>query len=200
MKCLKCNSEIDETSKFCTVCGCKVPDVKKTKILGTKLVGIIAICIIALVVVICNVNGPERVIKNYVRAIETTNGRLLYKVYAPEYNNYLIGPGSFYSDKEELIDNYTEECEDNYEQLQGDSTKAKKIKYEIISKRKLDNEELEELNYCLEDQLNFKRNSSSAAYYVTFIIYMPGSDDVYTLERYIFKKGGKWYMGRGFIM
>ncbi len=200
MKCLKCHAEIDETSKFCTVCGTKVPDWKKLKTLTIKLAGIAVIIIVALIAVVSNVNGPDKVIKKYVRAIETSNGKLMYKVYAPEYNEYLIGPGSFYSDKDELIDDYTEECKDDYEELLGNNTKPQKIKYEIIKKEKLDKDELHDLNACLEDQLDFKRNSASAAYNVTFICYMPGSDDVYTLERYIFKIRGKWYMGRGFIL
>ena len=191
MKCLKCHAEIDEVSRFCTVCGTKVPDWKKLKALAIKLAGV-ALIIVALMAVVSNLNGPDKVIKKYVRAIETSNGKLMYKVYAPEYNEYLIGHGSFYS--------YTEECKDNYEELLGNNTKPQKIKYEIIKKEKLDKDELHDLNACLEDQLDFKRNSASAAYNVTFICYMPGSDDVYTLERYIFKIRGKWYMGRGFIL
>lgn len=200
MKCLKCHAEIDETLKFCTVCGTKVPDWKKLKALTIKLAGIAVIIIVALIAVVSNVNGPDKVIKKYVRAIETSNGKLMYKVYAPEYNEYLIGPGSFYSDKDELIDDYTEECKDDYEELLGNNTKPQKIKYEIIKKEKLDKDGLHDLNACLEEQLDFKRNSASTAYNVTFICYMPGSDDVYTLERYIFKIRGKWYMGRGFIL
>ena len=34
MKCLKCHAEIDEVSRFCTVCGTKVPDWKKLKALA----------------------------------------------------------------------------------------------------------------------------------------------------------------------
>ena len=81
MKCLKCHAEIDETSKFCTVCGTKVPDWKKLKALTIKLAGIAVIIIVALIAVVSNVNGPDKVIKKYVRAIETSNGKLMYKVF-----------------------------------------------------------------------------------------------------------------------
>ena len=60
MKCLKCHAEIDETSKFCTVCGTKVPDWKKLKALAIKLAGV-AVIIVALVAVVSNVREPEKI-------------------------------------------------------------------------------------------------------------------------------------------
>ena len=74
------------------------------------------------------------------------------------------------------------------------------IKYKITNKEKLNSSDLEELNNCLTEQLDFEKNSVSSAYYVTFTCYVSGSDHVYTADRYLIKIKGKWYMGRGFTI
>ena len=124
-------------------------------------------------------NKPENVIKNFTKAIENKDGKLLCSLYVPDYISYMTGPESFYSDKDDLIPN---------------------IKYKITNKEKLNSSDLEELNNCLTEQLDFEKNSVSSAYYVTFTCYVSGSDHVYTADRYLIKIKGKWYMGRGFTI
>lgn len=145
-------------------------------------------------------NKPENIIKKFVKAIENKDGNLLCSLYAPDYISYMIGPGSFYSDKDELIEEFTEECEDNYDLLSVSEDVKPNIKYKITNKEKLNSSDLEKLNSCLTEQLDFEKNSVSSAYYVTFTYYVSGSDYVYTVDRYLIKIKGKWYMGRGFTL
>lgn len=145
-------------------------------------------------------NKPENVIKNFTKAIENKDGKLLCSLYAPDYISYMTGPESFYSDKDDLIEEFTEECEDNYDLLSVSEDVKPNIKYKITNKEKLNSCDLEELNNCLTEQLDFEKNSVSSAYYVTFTCYVSGSDHVYTADRYLIKIKGKWYMGRGFTI
>ena len=55
---------------------------------------------------------------------------------------------------------------------------------------------MESLNRSLKNDYDFE-NTVSEAYYVTFEVYIPGGEKVYTVERYLLKIRGKWYMGRG---
>ena len=87
-------------------------------------------------------NKPENIIKKFVKAIENKDGNLLCSLYAPDYISYMIGPGSFYSDKDELIEEFTEECEDNYDLLSVSEDVKPNIKYKITNKEKLNSSDL----------------------------------------------------------
>lgn len=222
MFCSKCGAQIEDGAAFCTKCGAEAAEQhsrrttaagyqvnesiqNKSKPEGNyRLIGMIGTAVIALVVIIVIIKvigafsgGYEKVIEKYLKAIQEEDGELLCSIYPPEYIDFLIGPGSFYSDEEGLAEDFTEECAERHEELSGGIYGHPDIEYDIVSEEKLGENELESLNNDLEDNYDFEENSVSQAYYVTFRVYIPGGEKVYTAERYLLKIHGKWYMGRG---
>lgn len=206
MFCENCGTQVKENMKFCPNCGNQITQgqnrkkeetAKKNKYIGILTISVLAIVVIVLVFNVAGVfGGYEKVIKKYVKAIQEEDGQLLCSIYAPEYIDYMTGSGSFFSNEEELAEEFTEECKEKHEDLSGGVENHPDIKYDIISEEKIDEEDLESLNDDLEDWYDFENDSVSEAYYVTFKVYIPGGD-VYRVERYMLKIHGRWYMGRG---
>lgn len=221
MFCSKCGAQIKDGAAFCQKCGAGLSGENRQNTTATnqqvyssmpnknqqtgnhRLIGMIGTAVIALVAIIVIVKvvgifngGYEKVIEKYLKAIQEEDGELLCSIYPPEYIDYLVGPGSFYSDEEDLAEDFTEECKDRHEDLSGGIEKHPDIEYDIVSEEKLEKEELESLNRSLKNDYDFE-NTVSEAYYVTFEVYIPGGEKVYTVERYLLKIRGKWYMGRG---
>lgn len=213
MFCSKCGAKVNDGDVFCQNCGEKVPqnDSQKMAAMPTqdmqkrkyRLVGISAVAVIAVVVILVVVKivgafngGYEKVIQKFIRAIQEEDGELLCSIYPPDYIDYMTGPGSFYSDEEELAEEFTEECEDRHDDLSYGVEDHPDICYFIENEEKLDEEELESLNYDLERNYDFEKGSVKEAYNVTFNVYIPGGK-TYRLERCMMKIHGKWYMRRG---
>lgn len=208
MYCNKCGQQINPKGSFCPKCGNRIKVIRNHPAAGTvkrnRYAGISAIAVLAVIVVIVVVKiaggngGYEKVIEKYVQAIQEEDGELLCSLYAPDYVKYMVGPGSFYSEMGDYIDDLTEECEDKHEDLSSGIEKHPDIAYEIISEEPLDEADLERLNRSLEDY-DFEEDSVSEACYVTFLVYIPGGEDRYRCEQYMLKIHGKWYMNRGYI-
>lgn len=211
MFCKKCGGQIVEGVAFCKHCGTPV-NVERSAMLKPetaskkyRLVGIFAVGIVILIVILAtagivtkvNGKGYEKVLQKYVKAIEQEDGELLYSLYAPAYVDWLVGPGSFYSETEYLISDYQEECKEHHEYLSNGIEKHPPIQYDIESAEKLNAEDLESLNRMLTRDYDFDENSVRQCYLVSCRIYIPGGNHSLTGERYIMKIRGKWYMGRG---
>ena len=207
MYCKNCGERINDDMVFCPKCGVScmneslhvVTQSKKNKIIGLATICIIVGIILIIVLKITGIIGGnyEKVIKKCVKSIEKEDGKLLCSLYAPDYIDYMVGEGTFYSNIDSYIMDLTEECEEKHEYLSSGIEKHPNITYTIIEKKKLSNDELAELNDRLEEYYDFKRNSVRTAYHVTFRVFIPGGNHSYTYEQYMLKIGGRWYMNRG---
>lgn len=202
MFCRKCGEKIEEGNVFCPNCGERTTgerieqqmyNVKKEKdnqrrnrIIG--IVGIAIILVIAVLVIVKRVSlfngGYEKVIENYVRAIQEEDGELLRSLYPSEVVEYTEGSDSTYN-KEEM----TEICKEIRKELAGGIENYQDIEYDIVSAEEIGEAELENLNKQIEDYDFTIRQ----AYYINLKMYIPekeACDDTCC----VVKIHGKWYM------
>ena len=165
---------------------------------------IIAAAIVAVVVIVALVfgikavfgGGPESVVKNYVKAMETGKASYMLKTIPKSMEKEIKKDDDKMDELEDNMKDSKESIEDQF----GDKAK---ITYKILDKEKIDKDDLEDLedsfndnikNYNDENDTNIKKVKISKGYEMNVKIKIKGEDDSdsHTTTMTVVKIDGRW--------
>lgn len=214
MFCKKCGEKIADNVKFCPKCGEKIErigavvktdlsntteksDTKKYRYVGIAFVAICAILLCSLM----GGKGYEKVLKKYYRAVQNADANIYYSVLAPDYVEYMVGPGSWYSSKADFkadLENELEDFRDDYQYECGEnlkfSVKVTEVKHSTVKEKS-------DFAKNLKDYYEFTHNISDLVE-INYTLTVVGTEGKEMQKRegfYAFKMGGKWYMQKGYV-
>ncbi len=211
MFCEKCGASNPEDAVFCESCGnnmtasledpsaevsfdepAKKFPTKQQIIIGAAALGTFLIILIASIVgcVACGgCSGAETPIKTAFKAMEKGDFDKFMSVNPKPFQQYIAENKSKREDQKEYFE---EECEN-----------IEKITYEVKKKKKLDKNDIEDLEDDINDSMEYldddlKEVKISEAYEFKIKVKMEidGEEDIKdTMEIIVYKSGGKWYLG-----
>ena len=201
MYCEKCGEKIDSNMKFCPKCGISVPviaKIQKPKNWKMPVIfGIVAIAAVILVMVFTG-SSPEKVAVKSCKANLKGNVKAYYKLLAPPYLDYMVGPNQWFQNKKEFQETLMESSEELQRDIQSECGEKYKVDVEVRSTEKCDKEELRVVKKELENYYYYDPDKIKAAAVVTVDIDASGDEGVghWTYEAACVKIGGKWYLHR----
>lgn len=219
MYCHNCGEYVPEEDRFCENCGTEMikgsvdinrtnPPIKissKKKLPAKIVIPAVAVIIVAVVVILIATGegGYKKPIRQYFKAIETQNPKLLYQAYAKYWQREYISTFG----EESLQECFEEDVEDELHDY-GCGDKVK-ITYQIIDTRKANREELDEVRSDIWDDIggrsafdNDRQNVDKwiqEAVVVTLSYNVKGNEGIegYTGYRLLIKERGTWGIARG---
>jgi hypothetical protein len=224
MNCAKCGTQMGENERFCGACGAPVGGqslpanpvalgpyggvsaVPTAKPKNYKRIGIIACGIVAVfvaVVIIFAVSGGggyKSVIDKYYKAIETTDANLYYSILAPEYVDYMVGPGNWYSTTDDFKRELKDQLKDKLEGYEDDYGKKIKIKVLSVEEEKLTERQITKYTENIYSYFNFSPKSVQGFVKLKLQISATGTagTGTYTVTNMaMVKTKGKWHMMLG---
>jgi hypothetical protein len=207
MFCGKCGAKNEDSAIFCAECGSLMaaqptaPAATETPATGSKPgftlnnrnIGIIAVAAVAALALIIGCffifggkSGPEGVVDTMISAINKGSAKEMLKLLPDELTEKAAAFGGDFTDMiQESMDEMQEDLEDEF-------GKGWKASYKILSKEKLDKEELEDLN----DTYSMLDIKVKEAYVLEVELTVKGKNDkeVDTTELCVIKVGSKWYL------
>lgn len=214
MFCKKCGEKIADNVKFCPKCGEKVErigavvrtdlsnatgesDTKKYRYVG---IAFVAICVILL----CSLmggKGYEKVLKKYYRAVQYADANLYYSILAPDYIDYMVGSGSWYSSNADFKTALENELEEYGDSFQYDCGGQLRFSVKVTEVKHLTTKERTDFAKNLKDYYEFTHNISDLVE-LDYKLTVSGTTGSVTQNMegfYAFKMGGKWYMQKGYV-
>lgn len=215
--CPKCGKPFEENASNCAYCGAKNPAapaaanpkvneiVNKAKSLNKKNVIILAGAVVAVIVVISLLvsllsGGYKKAIDNFFDFSIKGDVDMIEE----------IAPEDFWEELEEeydvkmkdLKDSIEEEFEERLETLEDEYGKNIKVKYKVIEKEKMDEDDLDDLKDELKENYGIAKKSVKKAFEVEIEATIKGKEDEDTDEQdmVIVKIGNKWYIPTIFSM
>ncbi len=217
--CPKCGKPFEENASNCAYCGARNPDapaasvnpkvneiVNKAKSLNKKNIAILAGAVVAVIVVISLLvtligsSGYKKAIDNFfdftikgdVDVLEDLAPEDFWEELEDEYDVKLKDI------KKELEDSFEEQLED----LEDEYGKNLKVKWKVIDKEELDEDDLDDLKDTLKDTYGTAKKSVKKALEVEIEATLKGRDDEDTDEQemILVKIGNKWYISSIFSM
>ncbi len=217
--CPKCGKPFEENASNCAYCGAKNPDapaaavnpkvneiVNKAKSLNKKNVAILAGAVVVAIVVISLLasllggGGYKKAIDNFfdftikgdVDKLDDLAPEDLWEELEEEYDVKLKDI------KDELEDSFEAELEE----LEDEYGKNLKVKWKVLDKEELDEDDLDELKDTLKDNYGIAKKSVKKALEVEIEATIKGRDDEDTEEQemIVVKIGNKWYISSIFSM
>ncbi len=211
MYCHECHKQSPDNFVNCAYCGAKLkPEKKKTPshfvskrklkikisfktLIAVLLVFATVITVAAIFTATVTGSKPERVVKGFVRAVQSQDENLYYSLYDDGIKEYKK-QNRYYADDEtfnnmvaplhESKDFYTSRCGENY-----------KLSYSVESSRTLSETELAAFNKMLESQFSYI-NSASRVDVMSVEIHAKGKEGEYNSlynDFWCMKIKGKWY-------
>ena len=160
MFCEKCGEKIDSNMKFCPKCGISVPviaKIQKPKNWKMPVIfGIVAIAAVILVMVFTG-SSPEKVAVKSCKANLKGNVKAYYKLLAPPYLDYMVGPNQWFQNKKEFQETLMESSEELQRDIQSECGEKYKVDVEVRSTEKCDKEELRVVKKELENYQKDKK-------------------------------------------
>ncbi len=215
--CPKCGKPFEENASNCAFCGTKNPAapatvnpnvekiVNKARSLNKKNIAILAGAVVALIVVIIIIssiagNGYKKAIDNFFDFTVEGKVNKLEKLAPEDYweeleENYDIKLKDIKKQLEESFENELEELEDDY-------GRNIKVKYKVLDKEVMDEDDLDDLKDTLKESYGIKKKSVQKALEVEIEATLKGRDDEDTMEQdmVIVKIDGDWYITTVFQM
>lgn len=215
--CPKCGKPFEENASNCAYCGAKNPAapaavnpkvneiVNKAKSLNKKNVVILAGAVVAVIVVIALLSsllggGYKKAIDNFfdftvegdVDKLEDLAPEDFWEELEDEYDVKM----------KDIKDSLEEEFEAQLENLEDEYGKNIKVKYKVIEKEKMDEDDLDDLKDMLKENYGIAKKSVKKALEVEVEATIKGKDDEDTEEQdmVIVKIGNKWYLSTVFSM
>lgn len=215
--CPKCGKPFEENAANCAFCGARNPEVpastnpkvneivNKARSLNKKNIAILAGAVVVVVLAIILIssiagNGYKKAIDNFFAVTVEGDVDKLEK----------LAPEEFWEELEETFDvklkdikkNVEEEFEATFESLEDDYGKNIKVKYKVLDKEELDEDDLDEIKDILKDSYGIAKKSVKAGYEVEIEATIKGKDDEDTDEQdmTIIKIDGDWYITDIFSM
>ena len=215
--CPKCGKPFEENASNCAFCGTKNPAapaavnpnvekiVNKARSLNKKNIAILAGAAIALIVVIIIIstiagNGYKKAIDNFFDFTVEGKVNKLEK----------LAPEAFWEELEEdfdiklkdLKDQLEESFEAELEELEDEYGRNLKVKYKVLEKEEMDEDDLDDLKDTLKDSYGIKKKSVQKALEVEVEATIKGKEDEDTMEQdmVIVKIDGDWYITTVFQM
>lgn len=215
--CPKCGKPFEDNASNCAFCGAKNPAVpttvnpkisdmvNKAKNLNKKNITIIACAALALVLVIVIIssilgNSYKKAIDNFFDFTVKCEIDKLEKLAPEDFWDKLE------KDKDIDLDEIKEELEERFdgelEELEDYYGKNLKVKYKVLEKEVMDEDDLDDLKDNLKDTYGIKKRSVQKALEVEVEATIKGRDDEDTMEQdmIIVKIDGDWYITTVFSM
>lgn len=212
MFCKKCGQEISENVKFCPKCGESTGNVvvqsnvtvvdtedKDKKTYRAVGIAVVAICVIVLLNLMSG-KGYEKVVRNYYKSVQNSNVNLYYSLLVPDYVDYMVGPGSWYSSKEVFKESLKKDLENEYDDYSHICGNNLRFSAKITDSERFTAKEISSLTRMLKQDYDFTHSISDIRkVYYTLTVW--GNDDITKKDMsiYVIKVGGKWYLQRGYI-
>ncbi len=208
--CPKCGKPFEENASNCAYCGAKNPAapaaanntvneiVNKAKSLNKKNIAILAGAVVAVVVVIILIsslfgNGYKKAIDNFLDFSVKGDVDVLEK----------LAPEDFWEELEDEYDVKIKDIEDTLEdvleaqieKLEDDYGKNVKVKYKVIEKEKMDEDDLDDIKDTLKDSYGIAKKSVKKGLEVELEVTIKGKEDEDTqeIDLTLVKIGGNWY-------
>ena len=208
--CPKCGKPFEENASNCAYCGAKNPAapaaanntvneiVNKAKSLNKKNIAILAGAVVAVVLVIILISslfggGYKKAIDNFLDFSVKGDVDVLEK----------LAPEDFWEELEDEYDVKVKDIEDTIEdmleaqieKLEDDYGKNVKVKYKVIEKEKMDEDDLDDIKDDLKDSYGIAKKSVKKGLEVEIEATIKGKEDEDTneIELRLVKIDGDWY-------
>lgn len=217
MFCKNCGAQINEGSKFCPKCGTpagnaggaapggtqggyggggSVRTAKKPPYLAIGVVAVVAVVVIVAAVLIGKAifgKGYEKPLKTLIKGVEEQDGEMILSAFSEKTIDAMEEQSGM--KKSELEDMMEEEFEYMFtdEDIDGDDIE---IKYEVEKVKKLDKDDIKDIEDELKDYYDIKEDISAARELdVVLTTYIDGDEeDEEDVELIVIKVDGKWYL------
>ncbi|MGN0398994.1 MAG: zinc-ribbon domain-containing protein [Blautia sp.] len=188
MFCEKCEEKIDSNMKFCPKCGMPVPVApentktawkipKSEKLKMPVIFGIVAIVAVILVMALTG-SSPEKVALKSCKANLKGNVKAYYKLLAPPYQEYMVGPHQWFPNEEEFQDTLMESSEELQRNIRRECGEKYKVDVEVKNTEKCDKDELRAVRKELKGYYDYDSDKIKAAAVVTVNIDASGNEGI----------------------
>ena len=196
MFCGKCGAQLEDDAKFCPACGAVIEQntaSEKQKPSGSgiakimkspsRMIGVAAVVLVVILAVVLGFGGksPEKIAAKACETELNQDVKGYYKLLAPPYIDYMVGPSGWYSTDEEFQQVLADSAEEQAEDMETcDGTDLAQVKYE------------------LQHDYDYDADKIKGAAVVTVRITAKGSEreNEWTMQISCVKIGGSWYVHR----
>ena len=220
MFCRRCGFKIEDGDKFCRKCGWKVEtneamglkeysamsDKNNSQKDRTKIVKKTSIVAIPVIVVLMIIFFTQSVITGSAKKTALSAVQFLmdekidkyYKLLTPQYKEYMVGSNGWYRDEEEFKEDLLDLAQERKSEIISGCGDKVKIKYEVISIKKFEDEELSSVLWELSRDYDYDTDDIQAATEVSVSIEASGTEGTSSWTSYVacVKTHGKWYVHR----
>lgn len=200
--CMQCGKEIDDNADVCSFCGASQGSsgtevigadtaVKKSNSGMAVLVAAAAVVIVVLIVIFNLLfgGGYKQPVDDMMKAIETGKGKYMYRAmpeFLMDYQYEDEKKSEIYDELDDAMEYVTDMLEDQY----GDDVK---ISYKVKDKKKIDKDDLEDLEESIKDTYDEKVRVSKG-YELEIKTKIKGDDDsdTDTSTINVYKIDGDW--------
>ena len=213
MFCGKCGAQLEDDAKFCPACGAVIEQntaSEKQKPSGSgiakimkspsRMIGVAAVVLVVILAVVLGFGGksPEKIAAKACETELNQDVKGYYKLLAPPYIDYMVGPSGWYSTDEEFQQVLADSAEEQAWQISGTCGDDVKVKCKAEDMETCDGTDLAQVKYELQHDYDYDADKIKGAAVVTVRITAQGSEreNEWTMQISCVKIGGSWYVHR----
>lgn len=204
---------MEDDAKFCPACGAVIEQntaSEKQKPSGSgiakimkspsRMIGVAAVVLVVILAVVLGFGGksPEKIAAKACETELNQDVKGYYKLLAPPYIDYMVGPSGWYSTDEEFQQVLADSAEEQARQISGTCGDDVKVKCKAEDMETCDGTDLAQVKYELQHDYDYDADKIKGAAVVTVRITAKGSEreNEWTMQISCVKIGGSWYVHR----